>query len=241
MQQRLVTYLVFLLMVLPLVSFGQRRKVPNLKNFDNRKFHFGFSLGYNEADFRLDRKAHIFFPDSLLAIEPVKAPGFNLTIVSQWHVTKNLGLRFLPGLSFQDRVIRYTFVDGKSMSGTEVVDQRVESTFIHFPLNVKFRSNRVNNFAAYIVAGGRYSVDMASQQNANQGQGNNAFIKQQRMDWSYDAGAGFDFFLPYFKFGIELKSSFGIPDVLIQDNTMFSTPLDRLRTKLFILSFTFEG
>ena len=66
-------------------------------------------------------------------------------------------------------------------------------------------------------------------------------VKIGKNDWAYEVGGGFDFFLPYFKFGIELKQSFGLPNVLIQDNTEFSTPLHSLRSNVFMLSFTFEG
>jgi hypothetical protein len=54
-------------------------------------------------------------------------------------------------------------------------------------------------------------------------------------------GGGLDFFLPYFKFGCELKLSHGIPNVLIQDNSMYSSPIDQLRTKTWLFSLTFEG
>jgi hypothetical protein len=54
-------------------------------------------------------------------------------------------------------------------------------------------------------------------------------------------GGGVDMFLPYFKFGIELKTAIGIPNVLVNDATRFSNPLQSLRTKTYVLTFTFEG
>ena len=54
-------------------------------------------------------------------------------------------------------------------------------------------------------------------------------------------GAGADFFLPFFKFSVELKTEFGMRNVLIQDDTPFSAAFDELRTRSFIISFTFEG
>jgi hypothetical protein len=56
-----------------------------------------------------------------------------------------------------------------------------------------------------------------------------------------EVGGGVDMFLPYFKFGLELKMGIGLPNVLIDDNTRFSAPLESLRTKTYMLSFTFEG
>jgi hypothetical protein len=54
-------------------------------------------------------------------------------------------------------------------------------------------------------------------------------------------GGGFDFFLPYFKFAVEFKTSIGINDILIHEDTPFSNPIESLRTRSFIVSFTFEG
>ncbi len=66
-------------------------------------------------------------------------------------------------------------------------------------------------------------------------------IKLEKTDYAVEAGAGMDFFLPYFKFAIELKASFGIPNLLIDDGTRFSTPIESLRTKAFYVTFLFEG
>jgi hypothetical protein len=66
-------------------------------------------------------------------------------------------------------------------------------------------------------------------------------VKLYKHDFGYEAGAGLDFFLPYFKFGIELKMSLGLRNLLVPDNTIYALSLDRLRSKVFLISFTFEG
>ena len=48
-------------------------------------------------------------------------------------------------------------------------------------------------------------------------------------------------YLSFFKFSVELKTEFGMRNVLIQDDTPFSAAFDELRTRSFIISFTFEG
>lgn len=56
-----------------------------------------------------------------------------------------------------------------------------------------------------------------------------------------EIGFGTDFYLEYFKFGIEIKMSYGIRDILDRDNTPLTDPIDKLSTKMFLLSLTFEG
>ena len=84
-------------------------KVQNLPNFDLHRFHFGFLLSYNTSDFFMTLKPTAPFADSVLVIDHVKQPGFNLGIVASLNMTNNLSLRFLPTLSFQDRILKYSF------------------------------------------------------------------------------------------------------------------------------------
>jgi hypothetical protein len=214
-------------------------KVENLPNFDLRRFHFGFLLSYNNSDFyyKLDPQAP--FSDSLMTFQHLRQPGFNLGIVASVNLTDNLSLRFLPGLSFQERILQYQFQtpDG----GSKYYQKPVESTYLEFPLLAKFRSDRINNFAVYVLGGGKASIDMASQKDVDQTLDDEVVIKLNKLDYSVEAGGGVDFFLTYFKFGIELKHSIGIPNLLIDDGTRFSAPIESLRSKTWVLTFTFEG
>lgn len=40
---------------------------------------------------------------------------------------------------------------------------------MNFPLNFKVRSKRFGNFAAYMLGGGKYTLDLASQKDVNNG------------------------------------------------------------------------
>lgn len=220
-------------------AYAQKIKTENQPNFDLHVFHFGFMLSYNTSDFFMKLKPTAPFADSLLVLDHVKQPGFNLGIVSSFNMTPNLSLRFLPSLSFQDRQLKYSFL--KSDGKTTVFLKPVESTYLEFPLLLKLRSDRINNFAVYLIAGGKYSMDMASQKDVNQAIDDEIVIKLRRTDHSAEIGGGVDMFLPYFKFGLELKMGVGIPNLLIDDNTRFSSPIESLRSKTYMFTFTFEG
>lgn len=214
-------------------------KTENLPNFDLRTFHFGFLLSYNTSDFYMKLAPQAPFADSVLSIAHERQPGFNLGIVSSLNVNKNFSLRFIPTLSFQDRVLRYTFRSGTGAQ--QIFEKPVESTYLEFPLLLKFRSDRINNFAVYLIAGGKFSIDMASQKDVDNTIDEDVVVKLNKYDYSAEVGGGFDMFLPYFKFGFELKHSIGIPNLLIDDGTRFSTPIESLRSKTWVLTFTFEG
>ncbi|MBP8822360.1 MAG: PorT family protein [Flavobacteriales bacterium] len=214
-------------------------KVENLPNFDLRRFHFGFLLSYNTSDLFMTMKPSSPFTDSLLAVDHVKQPGFNLGIVASLNMSDNLSLRFLPTLSFQDRILKYAFLkpDGKTAN----FQKPIESTYLEFPLLLKFRSDRINNFAVYLIGGGKFGIDMASKKDVDNALDEDVVVKLAKYDYSAEVGGGMDMFLPYFKFGIELKTGIGIPNLLVDDGTRFSSPLQSLRSKTYVLTFTFEG
>lgn len=249
MQPKLYKHIAFLLLIAASFNaYAQKQKKPksknqpkhiptNLENFDNKKIHFGFVIGINTADFTLDHNLN----DSLVILESQRQSGFDLGIISDLHMGSYFNLRFIPTLSFSQRNLEYTYKYFDD--DVEKLVKPVESTFIEFPLNLKYRSVRSRNFATYLMFGGKYCYDLASQHKTdNSGaRPDDIVIKLNRHSYLWELGVGFDFFLEYFKFAPELKMSYGLNNVLIDDGTMFSTPLESLKSKIFTLSFTFEG
>lgn len=233
-------FVIFLLFVI--VGKGYSQQMKNLYDFDEARMHFGFVLGYNKADFYLDKKAEYgTSKDTLMVLEVEPKPGFNLGIVSSLNLTPNLKIRLVPSLSFQERVIEYTYF--KQPDSSEFWKKEVQPVFLDFPLLIKFRTNRINNFAAYIIGGGRFGFDMSSSEDVKNSSASLAdqIVKTSRADYGLEIGGGMDFFMEYFKFGVELKLGTGLKNMLIQENLKFSSPIESLRSKVWTLSFTFEG
>lgn len=233
----------FLLLALVLststVASGQGLQPKNLQGFDYRAFHFGFLLSLNTSDFYIQYKPDYSFENRLLSVDNQSQGGFNLALLASLDIIPNVRLRFVPGLSFQDRGLSFRFQTEEGQ--VETFLKRTESVYLDFPLLWKFRTNRIDNFAAYALVGGKYSIDMQSQKDVDNASADEKIIKLARNDYSLDFGGGLDFFLPYFKFGIEAKVAIGLPDVLIQENTRFSDPIQSLRTRTVIISLSFEG
>ncbi len=217
------------------------KALANLGGFDNRPYHFGVQLSLNSADFFVDQRFDPLFEDSVVSLQNVSQPGFNIAIITSLNFSKNFSLRFIPGISPKERRLDYVLRDEL---GRDVPYQKIVSSFyIDLPLVMKYRTDRINNFAAYVIAGGQYSRDMASQEKVKNELASleNQVVKVQRNDFLLNLGGGFDFFLPYFKFGIEMKMGYGLKNILLEDGTKFSDPLNGLRSRNFVLSLTFEG
>lgn len=82
---------------------------------------------------------------------------------------------------------------------------------------------------------------MASNEDVDDQASKKVVLKMHRNDLAAQVGGGFDLFLEYFKFGVELKFSMGLRDMIIHEDTRFARPIEQARTKKYLLSLTFEG
>lgn len=221
-------------------AWAQRDIPQNLPKFDSRKLHFGFQLGFSNNGFNVEQD--LTKGDSLIRLEMGRQPGFIIHVISELHLGPYFGLRFTPGIAFASRNLNYTYMSANN-TVTSTVVRTIESTFVDVPLYLKYRSARVNNFAQYIFAGFNYSIDLASQQFVDNtiDEKGEFIVKLQRMNYMVEAGVGFDFFLEYFKFSPELRFSYGINNILVQDQTRFARPVNSLNSQIIALSFNFEG
>ena len=228
--------LIFLLLISSFSSFGQRHKKPqNLPRYDFKKIHFGFTLGINSLNFNINKNKKFLENDTLLSTLSQDQKGFNLGIVSNLRLSRYTDLRFIPTLVFGERILNYQF---NETSNLNLNDKRIESTLIDFPISLKYKSERYNNFRTYVMCGIKYSLDIASQSEIDdEGQ---ELVKLNNHDLMLEGGFGIDFYLQYFKFSPQIKISHGIINILSKDNTLYTQTLNNLKTSSWMLSFTFE-
>ncbi|MBK6837619.1 MAG: PorT family protein [Bacteroidetes bacterium] len=174
--------------------------------------------------------------DSIYVVESEPVSGLNLGIISNLRLGEYWDLRFIPALSFAQRNLIYQFKYPDSTSAGTT--KSVESTYLEFPLDLKFKSKRVTNYRMYVLAGARYSIDMVSQ--AKVRDKDRDIVKLKRYDFGYEIGLGFDFYLTYFKFSPEIKMFNGLNNLLVKDNSRYASPLEKLNSKIFLVSFLFE-
>ncbi|MDD3280217.1 MAG: porin family protein [Bacteroidales bacterium] len=219
---------------------AQRRpqKAPNLVYYDKKKFHFGFMLGYNMANFAIKPKTNLNEFDSLMIIETTPMSGFNIGIVSDLHLGKHFNLRFIPEISLLDRIVTYNIrYDNQNIYK---VNKKIESVSLDFPLLLKFKSIRMQNVRFYVIGGAQYSLDLASQAKKQSQNSNITQLKLLRHDLQTQVGAGIDMYMNMFKFAIEFKMSYGMLNLLKNEDNLYTNSIDHLNSKIFHLSFLFE-
>jgi hypothetical protein len=219
---------------------AQKQKPKNESWYDEKLLHFGFSLGINTMDFNITPSQGYLSTDSTPLYPEVSKlyPGINIQIVTNLHLSKYFDLRFLPGVSFGQRVVRYYDYKTHALINDQ---QKLESSFLEFPLLLKYKGERLNNVRPYVIGGLNYRYDLAAKNEYDDAKP--VYIRLKKPDLYYELGAGLDFYLRYFKLSVELKMSNGIGDVLIREPSMhpeFINAIEKMKSQLWILSFHFE-
>lgn len=233
--------IILFLGVISLSLFAQKNKdnVLNYQGVDQKKLHFGFTLGVNTIDFKITPSMNTYGVDSAVLNPELNdlETGFHVGIVSNLRLTEYLDLRFLPGISLGKRKILF-YDSNKNV----VSEMKIESTFIDLPLNIKYKATRINNTRPYLIGGVNVRNDMARNKEFNEDA--NIYIKLKSFDVYYELGVGIDFYSTYFKFSTEIKYSVGVlnvisPDVA-DDYPQYANSIDKLNSRMFMVSLHFE-
>jgi len=223
--------------MLPAVLSAQKQKPKNKSWYDDKLLHFGFSLGFNTMDFNITPSQTYLSADSLYPEVSILNPGINIQVITDLHPANHIDIRFLPGVSFGQRNVRYYKNNTLYNSG-----QRLESSFLEFPVLIKYKGDRLNNVRPYVVSGLNFRYDLAAKKEYDEEKP--VFIRLKKPDLYYEVGAGLDFYLVYFKLSVEIKMSNGIFNVLVDEpasgHEEFRNAIDKMRSQMWVVAFHFE-
>lgn len=226
--------LICLLFLCNIPVIAQKDRIINLQNFDKQQFHFGYYLGMNKKGFKVSYE----LPNSLVEVE--SKIGFNIGLVLDFRLHNNINLRFEPGLSSNNKVLTF---NNPTIPDTEKDRiRKVPGTYLRLPLLVKLRTNRLDNFAAFVIGGASYDFNFSSNEK-NKDDNFEGEFRMKRSNFMYEVGLGVDIYLPYFKFSPSIRGIFAINNELVPDNnpaSPWTLPIDYFGTRGVFLNLTFE-
>jgi hypothetical protein len=253
------TIIITITFLLSLDVFAQKPKVQNDPIHDDKPLHFGFSLGFNTMDFKisLSETARSY---SIVADVAALQPGFHVHALSNLRLGEYFDLRFLPGISFGgERHIEYVDRSVSNQEDSQTIDiedipVKIESNFLEFPLLIKYKSVRLNNFRPFLIGGINTRVDLAGAKldwgRKKEDPKKKNIVLLNLLDGYYEIGVGMDFYLRYFKFAVELKSSWGIRNIIKTENkkgerpypaiAIYTDVIDKMYSRMVLISFHFE-
>lgn len=213
-------------------SMFSKDPIINLENWQKQRVYFGFYLGFNSFDFKFDYK-NVMNQD----IQVKKTTGFNVGIVGDLRLQEYINLRFEPGLYYTKRDLYYP-----NFTSQNDVLREVNSTYIHFPLLLKFSALRTGNIRPYLVGGLSTTLNLSSNSKSDD---DNSQQKFRVKPWTnaYEVGFGVDIFSEYFIFSPSIRGMFGIGDELIRDNdpnSPWTGNIDSMKSRAILINFTFH-
>jgi hypothetical protein len=222
-----------------LLSFDSKaQKELFLEDHDNKPYYFGITLSGNVARFQTELHKHFLEQDSILVAEPLNSGGFSLGLLATTRLSNRFEARFNPQLSFLDRSIIYNLNYPEHDQKTSIT-KKIESVIVTFPVQLKFRSDRIGNFRVYMLGGGKLDFDLASNARARKAE---ELVKIQKYDYGVEAGIGFNFYFPSFIFSPEIKISNGLRNIHSRDELLkYSNVIDRIQSRQIVFSIHLEG
>lgn len=244
---------IILLLLLANSIFAQKQKVKYLTTFDDKLLHFGFTLGINYIDFRIinynplnenldyvdnDPNDEITGDSHIRSDVAAIVPGFTVGIVTSLRLAQDLNLRFLPGMSFGERNLTYNVPVLDINHYGDLPYYSIKSTYLDFPLSLKYKARRINNGRPYVIFGPAFRQDISRT-------GQEDLVKLKKGGFYAEVGAGWDQYFPFFRLSVEGKFSFGLRNQLgdVPADTQrqyYAQSIKHMRSNMFTLLFHFE-
>lgn len=233
-----------------LMTTAQERKVQNRPYTDLRPLHLGILVGINLQDIELENVGPqtILQEDGTSKTQTIVCDddkwnaGFSVGVLADLRLSKHLNLRFTPTMHFGAKHLTFYNMTELNAEGRLLeMTQDMKSTYISFPVDLKFSAERWNNYRPYVIAGVNQLVNLTSK--------NQDFLQLKRTDTMIEVGLGCDLYLPFFKLIPELKFCYSLTNAIdsshaneLQDTNkrMYANAVSSGQSKMIVLTFYFE-
>lgn len=211
----------------------------NQQSFDQQRIHWGYFLGFNTYNYKINYNDNFQKQFNGQEIQVKTTGGFNVGLVGNLRLTEYLDLRFEPGLYYGKKELYFPYLESHGISNNI---RTINSTYIHFPLLLKFSALRTGNIRPYVVGGFSESLNLGSNQDSKD---DNYAGKFRVKKWTsnYELGLGIDFYFEHFKFTPSIRGVFGIGDELVRDRNAQSPwtgGIESMKTRAILVNFTFH-
>lgn len=205
------------------------------KAYDQKKGKIGFMFGFNIADYGINRRSSQL--DTFNAIYVKSAPGINFGIVTTYKLHTLLDLRAIPSFSLQQRSIRFEQRSSGSVDTT--FEKTSESAMFQLPLEIKFKSEKNNDFRVFLTGGVLLSYNMSSR--SSDVVNREKLVRTYPGDVALSVGFGMDFYRESLKLSPEIKFAQGLRNLLIkEESNSFTQGIQSLRSQVFMLSLIID-
>jgi len=230
---------VLLLLASSFSSSAQLRDGINLPDNDDKAYHIGIVVMGVSSRFQISHHPQFLQNDTVLSVYPENTGGIGIGGMHTFKLGSHWDARIVfPQLLFANKVITYELKYPES-GESAVTKKTIESILLGIPIQVKYKSDRINNFRVYMMGGVKYETDLSSKARAKNA---DDLVKLKSNDFGIEAGIGFNLYMRYFILSPEIKISNGISNVHSRDASLkFSNVIDKIQSRQIVFSLIFEG
>ena len=216
-------------------STAQKRDIVKYKqNWDKQLVFWGYYLGLNKKDFKISYNT----PGILINV--TSTSGFDVGLIGDLRLHKNINLRLEPGLSSNTKTLEFTnIIDANGNFKT----REVNGTYLRIPVLLKFSTDRLNNIRPYLIGGVSYDFNFSSNEDNKNDNSTGGGFRMTKNNFTYEIGVGVDLYLPYFIFSPSIRGVFAINNELVRDDdpdSLYTSPIDYFGTRGVFIKFAFH-
>ncbi|MBP5782815.1 MAG: PorT family protein [Bacteroidales bacterium] len=179
-------------------------------------------------------------------------PGFAVGIVGNLRLGEYFDFRIVPGLSFGEHTLSYKIEKSNTADNpnNSFVDEsekkysdKVECVFVDLPVLLKYKGKRIHNVRPYIIGGFEGKANLLSGVGyASHTSDRLSSLKLRVWDIMYTFGGGMDFYMFWFKLGVELRYGCSFIDTRdkLEGKHFCTNSIKSAKANQFQVIFTFE-
>jgi len=213
-----------------------------MHHFDLRKVNLGFTMGLSYGGYDMTSQINQTDPRTgrlLRRVELVRKPGIYLGLITNFKISNNFDLRFLPAVSLEERDFNFYFdTTATAIRDDEpLVTKKIEASNLVLPVLVKFKSNYYRFTRVYVQFGIQPTINLASTKKvANDPE----LLKTEKFDVAIVSSFGIDLYGEKLKLSPELRFTRGLRNLYVEDNTVFPKAISDLFSQLLTININFE-
>ena len=232
--------IVFLTSLLAFTSvMAQDKQIYRVED-DALPYYFGITLGYNSTFLHPILSNKMLLDDSVKVARPGASGGITLGFLGTLRLDDHFQFRLNPQLVLGGaKYFTYTLNPNLLAQGeSEYVTKTLPSTLISLPVQIKFNSDRIDNFRFYALGGVKFDKDISanSQERTQEG-----LLKLKATDFGVETGVGCNFYLPFVTISPEIKFSYGLDNInQLDPNLKYSAVFEKIQSRMISFSIHFE-
>ncbi len=238
--RRKIIGIILAIVAVPSVAFTQTFENLNQVDHDEKSLHFGINVGMNRSHYNFTHHPRFLQYDSVMVVESINSTGINLAWLVNKRLSDHFDLRTFPlNLTFTEKAFEYYLKYPNRPAGEDTISiRKIQGITLALPLQIKFSSDRINNFKVYMLAGGKVEYDLAANKGAKNAEN---LMKLKKIDYGIEAGIGFHIYFPVFVLTPELKLGWGLNNMHERDKDLkFSNVIDKINARTISFSLTVE-